>query len=297
MQIQQKQPKIRRHVPLLAAAIILVTVLAGVLLGLTAARRRAAAIAAEKESAALQEAAADDPAAEEDAPFRGYDDLALNTYNENGFFREGAFRRYVDEKSTAGVDISDHSGSVDWSAVKAAGADFALLRAGYRGYTEGTIQEDTQFSQNFSEAREAGLELGVYFFSQAICEEEAVEEAQFVLSLLDGAPLEYPIFFDWEYVEQSARTGDMDPNTLTACAKAFCETVDNAGYRGGIYFNQSQGYEQYDLSALKDYTFWLAEYADVPTFTYDFAIWQYTNDGTVDGISEAADMNVAFRKQ
>ena len=240
---------------------------------------------------------------EEDYPDDGsspslrYPDVALNTYDTNGFFREGPFRRYVDEKSAAGVDVSSHNGVIDWPSVKAAGADFALLRAGYRGYTEGQLQADSQFSQNLSGARDAGLQLGVYFFSQAVTADEAEEEAQFVLSLLGGAMLEYPIFFDWEDMEQTARTDGMDSITLTACAKAFCETVEAAGYHAGIYFNQNFGYQEFDLSELKDYTFWLAEYADVPTFTYDFAVWQYSNTGTLDGIPEKVDLNLAFRKQ
>ena len=166
------------------------------------------------------------------------------------------------------MDISSHQQSVDWEAVKAAGVDFAILRAGYRGYTEGAIQEDETFLTNLAAAKAAGLKVGVYFFSQALDKAEAVEEAEFVLNLLDGAELDYPIFFDWEDIEAEARTDGMDSVTLTACAVAFCKRVELNGYRAGVYFNQRFGFEEFDLRDLQDYELWLAEYALSPSFPY-----------------------------
>ena len=129
--------------------------------------------------------------------------VARNSYDAAGFYKEDGFLRYGDGTlgSEVGVDISSHQQSVDWEAVKAAGVDFAILRAGYRGYTEGAIQEDETFLTNLAAAKAAGLKVGVYFFSQALDKAEAVEEAEFVLNLLDGAELDYPIFFDWEDIE------------------------------------------------------------------------------------------------
>ena len=133
--------------------------------------------------------------------------VARNSYDAAGFYKEDGFLRYGDGTlgSEVGVDISSHQQSVDWEAVKAAGVDFAILRAGYRGYTEGAIQEDETFLTNLAAAKAAGLKVGVYFFSQALDKAEAVEEAEFVLNLLDGAELDYPIFFDWEDIEAEAR--------------------------------------------------------------------------------------------
>ena len=186
--------------------------------------------------------------------------VARNSYDAAGFYKEDGFLRYGDGTlgSEVGVDISSHQQSVDWEAVKSAGVDFAILRAGYRGYTEGAIQEDETFLTNLAAAKAAGLKVGVYFFSQALDKAEAVEEAEFVLNLLDGAELDYPIFFDWEDIEAEARTDGMDSVTLTACAVAFCKRVELNGYRAGVYFNQRFGFEEFDLRDLQDYELWLA---------------------------------------
>ena len=178
--------------------------------------------------------------------------------------------------------------------LKAAGVDFAILRAGYRGYTEGAIQEDETFLTNLAAAKAAGLKVGAYFFSQALDKAEAVEEAEFVLNLLDGAELDYPIFFDWEDIEAEARTDGMDSVTLTACAVAFCKRVELNGYRAGVYFNQRFGFEEFDLRDLQDYELWLAEYALSPSFPYHFDVWQYANDGMLSGVDGPVDLNLAF---
>lgn len=222
--------------------------------------------------------------------------VARNSYDAAGFYKEDGFLRYGDGTlgSEVGVDISSHQQSVDWEAVKAAGVDFAILRAGYRGYTEGAIQEDETFLTNLAAAKAAGLKVGVYFFSQALDKAEAVEEAEFVLNLLDGAELDYPIFFDWEDIEAEARTDGMDSVTLTACAVAFCKRVELNGYRAGVYFNQRFGFEEFDLRDLQDYELWLAEYALSPSFPYHFDVWQYANDGMLSGVDGPVDLNLAF---
>ena len=222
--------------------------------------------------------------------------VATNSYNADGFYKENGFLRYEDDTLTSevGVDISSHQQSVDWQSVKNAGVDFAILRAGYRGYTEGAIQEDETFLTNLKAAKEAGLKVGVYFFSQALDRAEAVEEAEFVLNLLDGETLDYPIFFDWEDIEADARTDGMDSETLTACALAFCKRVELNGYQAGVYFNQRFGYEEFDLRELQDYELWLAEYNLTPSFAYHFEVWQYANDGMLSGVDGAVDLNLAF---
>ena len=219
-----------------------------------------------------------------------------NSYEPAGFYEEGGFKRYKSEDTLAsvGVDVSSHQQEIDWELVAANGVEFAMIRVGYRGYTEGEIQPDDYFVQNIEGARAAGLDVGVYFFSQALDEQEAIDEANYVLEQIKDYPLSYPVIFDWEDIEADARTDGMDSVQLTKNAIAFCDTIKQAGYRAGVYFNQRFGYEEFDLESLQDYVFWLAEYNDTPSFSFHFQIWQYCNDGRVDGIKTDVDLNLAF---
>ena len=219
-----------------------------------------------------------------------------NSYDPAGFYEEGGFKRYKSDDTLAsvGVDVSSHQQEIDWELVAANGVEFAMIRVGYRGYTEGEIQSDDYFVQNIEGARAAGLDVGVYFFSQALDEQEAIDEANYVLEQIKDYPLSYPVIFDWEDIEADARTDGMDSVQLTKNAIAFCDTIKQAGYRAGVYFNQRFGYEEFDLESLQDYVFWLAEYNDTPSFSFHFQIWQYCNDGRVDGIKTDVDLNLAF---
>ena len=219
-----------------------------------------------------------------------------NSYDPAGFYEEGGFKRYKSEDTLAsvGVDVSSHQQEIDWELVAANGVEFAMIRVGYRGYTEGEIQPDEYFVQNIEGARAAGLDVGVYFFSQALDEQEAIDEANYVLEQIKDYPLSYPVIFDWEDIEADARTDGMDSVQLTKNAIAFCDTIEQAGYRAGVYFNQRFGYEEFALESLQDYVFWLAEYNDTPSFSFHFQIWQYCNDGRVDGIKTDVDLNLAF---
>ena len=219
-----------------------------------------------------------------------------NSYDPAGFYEEGGFKRYKSDDTLAsvGVDVSSHQQEIDWELVAANGVEFAMIRVGYRGYTEGEIQPDDYFVQNIEGARAAGLDVGVYFFSQALDEQEAIDEANYVLEQIKDYPLSYPVIFDWEDIEADARTDGMDSVQLTKNAIAFCDTIEQAGYRAGVYFNQRFGYEEFDLESLQDYVFWLAEYNDTPSFSFHFQIWQYRNDGRVDGIKTDVDLNLAF---
>ena len=219
-----------------------------------------------------------------------------NSYDPAGFYEEGGFKRYKSEDTLAsvGVDVSSHQQEIDWELVAANGVEFAMIRVGYRGYTEGEIQPDEYFVQNIEGARAAGLDVGVYFFSQALDEQEAIDEANYVLEQIKDYPLSYPVIFDWEDIEADARTDGMDSVQLTKNAIAFCDTIKQAGYRAGVYFNQRFGYEEFDLESLQDYVFWLAEYNDTPSFSFHFQIWQYCNDGRVDGIKTDVDLTLAF---
>lgn len=228
--------------------------------------------------------------------------LPTNPYDQAGFtMRENGRVSYVQNGKAArtGVDVSFYQREIDWSAVAADGIDFAILRLGYRGYAEGNLKEDSRFSENLLGALAAGLDVGVYFFSQAITPEEAEEEADYVLSVLDGQTLAYPVAFDWEPITggREARTDGLDGETLTRCAAAFCGKIRAAGYEPAVYFNQSQGYFSYDLRALTECTLWLAEYDSSPDFYYHFDLWQYTHAGTVAGIQGNVDLNLDLKTE
>ena len=167
-----------------------------------------------------------------------------------------------------------------------------MVRVGYRGYTEGQLFVDSSFENHLEDAQKTGLDAGVYFFSQAVTPEEAEEEAEFVLEMLNGRSMELPVVFDWEYVSTDARTGVMDGGTLTDCAIAFCEKVEAKGYDAMVYFNQDLATNMYELEALAAYDFWLAMYSDQMNFPYRVKIWQYTDGGHVPGIEGETDINL-----
>lgn len=199
---------------------------------------------------------------------------------------------YSFDDAVLGIDVSEHQKNVDWEQVKAAGVDFVMIRIGYRGYTEGRLYMDSYFAQHYRGARDAGLDVGVYFFSQAITPAEARMEARLLLALLNWRELEMGIAYDWEFVSGDARTGNMDGQTMTDCAMAFCDIIAAAGHTPLVYFNQYQADNYYDLDELSGYDFWLAQYADELDFPLPVKMWQYTAEGTVPGINVPVDMNL-----
>lgn len=225
-------------------------------------------------------------------------DVAKSALSPDGFVRDERSRMTYNDPSVViytGIDVSVFQGDIDWDAVKNDGVDFVMLRVGYRGYGEkGIMGEDANFRKNYDGAKKAGLKVGVYFFSQAVNEEEAREEARFVLDAVKDLTLDYPVAYDWEFVSNDeARTNGMTSETITACAKAFCGVVSDGGYTPLIYFNCETGYFNYELSEVKDIGFWLAEYYDAPSFYYNYKMWQYTKTGTVDGIDGDVDINIS----
>lgn len=215
-----------------------------------------------------------------------------NPYAPEDFQLDGDYLTYLPGGSRLGIDVSFYQGEIDWQQVAEAGVEFAMIRLGHRGYETGDLNTDDRFSANLSGARAAGLDVGVYFFSQAVSEGEAREEAEYVLSLLQGTALEMPVVFDWEYVSSEARTGTVGRDTLTKCTKAFCQTVEAAGYTPMVYFNWHQGQEMLDLTELTDYEFWLAMYDTAMDFPYKVRMWQYTESGHVPGIEGKVDLNL-----
>lgn len=229
-------------------------------------------------------------------------DMALNRYDRKKFVEKDGFLQYDSASARLGVDVSEYQGNIDWKAVKNAGIDFAVLRLGWRGSTQGFLNVDETFEQNFTGATDAGLFVGVYFFSQAVTEAEAQAEADFVAETLNGRKLAYPVVFDWETPAASEevsagslRAYGMKGEEVTKIAKAFCDRIQEKGYTPCVYTNKSMAYEFFDLEELKEYDLWYAEYQKAPSLYYDFRIWQYTETGQVPGIEGGVDVNICFK--
>lgn len=210
------------------------------------------------------------------------------TYN---FGSDGAIATTVNG-STFGIDVSRHNGNIDWNAVKASGVDYVILRCGYRGSATGVLIEDESFRKNIKGAAEAGLKVGIYVFSQAVDEVEAVKEASLAVSLAKGYKLTYPIFIDTE--SSGGRADKIDKATRTAVVNAFCQTVASAGYQAGIYASKTWFEDKLNMGAVGSYRIWLAQYAAQPTYKSRYDMWQYSSKGTISGIKGDVDLNWSY---
>lgn len=198
--------------------------------------------------------------------------------------------------ATLGIDVSKWQGEIDWDKVKNAGIDFAIIRCGYRGSVTGSLVEDPRFLENIKGAGASGLKVGIYFFTQAITEVEAVEEASMVVSLLGDFQPDYPVFIDTEGAGGEGRADGLDVQTRTTVCEAFCRTIENAGFTAGVYASRNWYNNKLDTSELEDYVIWLAEYRSAPLYQGYYRMWQYTSKGKVDGIKGNVDMNISYMK-
>lgn len=219
---------------------------------------------------------------------------AENVFTPSDFGYEGEYLTCLTAPCVRGIDVSSYQKEVDWEQVKAAGFEFAMIRVGYRGYAGGQLRPDKLAQQHYDGAKAAGLKIGCYFFSQAVSVEEAIEEANYTMEIIQGWELDMPTVYDWECLEEDYRTANVDTRTLTDCAKAFCDTVETAGYDSMVYFNPHQSRKQIYLEELTDYGFWLAMYSGEMDYPYKVDMWQYTNKGSVPGISGNVDINLFF---
>ena len=194
-----------------------------------------------------------------------------------------------------GIDVSSWQGDIDWQQVKDSAVEFVFIRLGGRGTTEGNIYPDEMRQTYYEGAKAAGLKVGGYFFSQSITIEEAIEEAEYALDAVADWDVDMPIVYDWEYIGDGARTDDMNSGLLTDMVKAYCNTVREAGYDPMVYFGRSHSIDLLNLSELVDYGFWLAMYDPIMDYPYKVDIWQYTETGTVPGISGNVDINLWFQ--
>ena len=196
-----------------------------------------------------------------------------------------------------GIDVSKYQSNIDWNKVKKAGVNFVIIRIGYRGYgASGTLVQDPMFEEHFTNARNAGLKVGVYFFTQAVTEDEAREEAQGCNWVLNGRKLDYPIYYDTEASTSPNGTGRADglgKEDRTKCAIAFCEEVKSLGYKPGVYASTTWFRKRVDLAALRKYTIWNAHYG-VSSSPIDCDMWQGTEKARINGYSGELDANISY---
>lgn len=203
-----------------------------------------------------------------------------------------------EETINFGIDVSKHQGVIDWSKVKTSGVKFAMIRCGYRGYTEGNLNEDVQFFNNIKGAYNNGIKVGLYFYSSAINEAEAVEEANFVLNLIKKYGVQnyitYPITIDIEDLE-GTRNYNLSVQERTNIVKAFCNTIKNAGYKPMVYSYTYFLEEKLDMNQLASYDTWIADYYGNTWYNRPYTIWQYTDKGSINGIQGNVDLNYSYK--
>lgn len=229
------------------------------------------------------------------------EDVEKHTYQPEGFLKTDAgeylYMENAEKVSIKGIDVSKYQTEIDWEKVAADGVEFAIIRIGFRGMgTNGTCELDPYFKKHMEGAKKAGIETGVYFFTQATNEAEAREEAKFVIDNLKGYDVTWPVVFDTEEITsyKAARANVLSREVRTACAKAFLEEIKAAGYTPMLYANTRWSILRLDLAELSDYDFWYAYYGDDIYYPYKFSMWQYTASGKVDGIKGNADLNISF---
>lgn len=225
--------------------------------------------------------------------------VAKNELSSDGFTADSTWKYYSENgkpASVEGIDISSYSGEIDWEKVKKSGLEFVMVRLGGRGYGEdGALYADKSALDYIEGARNAGLKVGGYFFSQATTIAEAREEADYCRQILGDTKLDYPLAYDWEIIkDDDARTDSVASTEATECARAFCEQAKSDGFIPMIYSPSRELYFKYDLTRLSDFDIWYCEYADTPNFYYEFSMWQYSSTGKIDGIDGTVDLNIVF---
>ncbi|MFI3324642.1 MAG: glycoside hydrolase family 25 protein [Clostridia bacterium] len=223
-------------------------------------------------------------------------DIPISTYSTDEFYLTDGVMNYTGGSSSIVIDVSTYQGEIDWATVKETGIDCAIIRCGYRGAVRGSLVEDSMYQTNIQGAIDNGIKVGVYFFSQATTEDEAEEEATFVLSLISQYNIDLPIVFDWEHVNyEDSRIASVTGDETSLFAVTFCKKIEKAGYDAMIYMNKDLAYNWYDLELVSDYPIWIAEYEETSYFYYDFEMWQYTDSGSVNGIDGKVDINISMK--
>lgn len=226
--------------------------------------------------------------------------LTKNTIDFTKIEEKAGLKRYMEngrDTSYVGVDISKHTGKVNFTGIRAAGVDYVMIRLGSRGYSTGQISLDENFKENIEGAIEAELDIGVYFYSQAISPEEAIQEANFVIQNLEPyrAHVKYPIAFDMEFVSNDkSRIEGLSREDKTTVTATFAEGIKAAGYVPMIYGDKEWLIKEVDLTKLQNYDVWLSQEEDIPDYPYLYTMWQYDTNSVLNGIDGGADLNICF---
>lgn len=227
-------------------------------------------------------------------------EIPLNDFNLEKLKNDkNGYMCYEDDryKSRLIIDVSSHNGDINWEKVKGAGIKGAMIRVGYRGYGDATIVEDDCFQKNIAGAKDAGLKVGVYFFSQATTPEEAIEEAEYVTKKIWGRGVTLPVAFDMEPFMGNERFINHDIKSKTEMADAFLKVISKFGYEPILYGNPTWFTSDVDISKLTEYPVWLAHYTFSTEWPYAFRMWQFTSQGRVSGINGDVDLNLIFDKK
>ena len=231
----------------------------------------------------------------EDQVDTAVDDTQSNSADTEGDGSENIEADAYESAGQLGIDVSSHNGEINWKEVKEAGVDFAIIRCGYRGASSGSLVLDSRFAENMRGAIKADIPVGVYFFSQAVNETEAIEEASMVVEECKLYLLDLPIFIDSESAGGKGRADRLDVDDRTAITRAFCETITNSGYEAGVYASKKWWNSKLDAEQLTLYHAWLAQYTEQPDYDGYYDYWQYTSKGTIDGVEGRVDLNIRYR--
>ncbi len=231
-------------------------------------------------------------------------DIPGNSYKPDDFteLRKGIVT-YKDGESKLGINVNSQKGEIDWGQVAANGVDYAMIRVGFRKYGTGKLMPDENFEANIQGALAEDLPVGVYFYSKAVTVAEAEEEATFVLEQIRNYSVTYPVAIYWEYdtkddgsKDENSRTVGCNGDQITEIIDTFCKKVKATGRTASFYCDKAMGYEKLDLKRLSGYEMWYAEFRTVPSFYYDFGMWQYTKEGAVPGISKKVPISLSLKK-
>lgn len=196
-------------------------------------------------------------------------------------------------KNAKGIDVSSWQGDIDWEKVKNTGIDYVIIRCGFRNITNSDLSIDRNFHYNISEANRLGIPVGVYFYSTAINENEALEEATFVLNLIKDYEIIYPVVYDFENFNEY-RTQDISDKRINDNAIKFLDYIRAHGYQGMLYANLRSIEKHWNMEMFEGYKIWYAQYIDIPTYQGRYEMWQYADNGRVDGIKGMVDLNESY---
>ncbi len=223
--------------------------------------------------------------------------IPFNPYRNKYFVEEKGMISYDDKNYTSvpGIDVSSYQGEIDWDKVKEQGVGFAIIKIGYSAADNGKIYKDSRFSYNYNKANNAGIDVGIYFFSQAMTTADAVREAKYVVRQIRGKNISMPVAYDMEYTEDN-RVDELTVEERTEIADAFCTIIEENGYQPMVYGNPQWLLQAVDLTYLSKYPIWLAHYTDKSEYPYDYKIWQYTDRGKIEGIPKKVDLDIYLKE-